>query len=107
GGVACIVMADFNGDGAADLGVCRETGNFGVLLGNGDGTFQSVVNSGNPALYMAVGDFNGDGITDIATTAASGGVSIGIGNGDGTFQTPVSYELGLSGSSTIHAIATG
>ena len=41
-------MADVNGDGHLDLLVANENSVVGVLLGNGDGTFQAAVayNSG-------------------------------------------------------------
>jgi len=80
-----IGVADFNGDGKADL----VTG-AGVLLSNGDGTFQPLVAIGAGGIG-AIGDFNGDGKTDLAT-----GAGIVLGNGDGTFQTqnPIAYGGG-------------
>src|ERR1700723_1919472 len=64
-----IAVADFNGDGKADL----VTGDAGsntatVLLGNGDGTFAGDLNppAGVNSLFVAVGDFNGDGLPDLA-----------------------------------------
>jgi hypothetical protein len=68
------VVADFNGDGNLDIAIPGTEVNppyrsrIGVILGNGDGTFQ------RPALFpvdigpirLAVGDFNGDGKPDIA-----------------------------------------
>jgi hypothetical protein len=72
-----------------------------VLLGNGDGTFQSKVNypgcpviSGdqNVALKILFADFNRDGIADIALgcrNGSSGGVAILLGDGTGSFHTPV------------------
>src|SRR5258708_20140833 len=43
-------------------------GNVSVLLGNGDGTFQSAVNyiAGWAPAFLAVGDFTGDGKPDLA-----------------------------------------
>jgi hypothetical protein len=70
-----------------------------VLLGNGDGTFQSPVNypvHGNPQ-RLVVGDFNGDGKLDLATANYYGGdVGILLGNGDGTFQPARYYGAGPS-----------
>jgi uncharacterized repeat protein (TIGR01451 family) len=87
-----IVAADFNGDGKLDLAVANSGGtNISVLLGNGDGTFESAVNydagAPNPA-FLAKGDFNNDGKTDLAAASTSDMVSILLGNGDGSFQAP-------------------
>jgi hypothetical protein len=54
-----------------------------VLLGNGDGTFQTAANFGvgpNP-VFLVVGDFNGDGLPDLATASStSNRVSVLINN---------------------------
>jgi len=46
--------------------------NVAVLLGNGDGTFQSAVDyaAGANLNSVAVGDFNGDGKADLVVAAA-------------------------------------
>lgn len=92
-----LLIGDFNGDGKADI--------FNppyMLLGNGDGTFQPVMDltpAGdvtNSAFYQgaAIGDFNGDGITDFAYISDLGPiVSVELGTGSGTFQSPVSYTF--------------
>ena len=64
-----VAVADFNGDGRADLVVANAGSNtVTVLLGNGDGTFAAPLSFGAGAdpLFVAVGDFNGDGIPDLA-----------------------------------------
>lgn len=98
-GITQIEVADLNKDGKADL----VTVGFGVLtsyLGNGDGTFGSivgaVVSSGdhfNP-IHTAIADFNGDGIPDfVSGDSYNGNVEIGFGSGNGTFAaTPVLYS---------------
>src|SRR5436190_1743692 len=51
-------VADFNGDGKADIAAGYSPAR--VLLGDGKGNFQSTFTSGLDYL-VAVGDFNGDG----------------------------------------------
>jgi len=96
-----------NGDGKPDLVVANSFNGVGVLLGNGDGTFQTAVSyesGGNPASSLAVADVNGDGKMDLvlANNCASGSncppsdgtVGVLLGNGDGTFKVPTSYDSG-------------
>jgi Tfp pilus tip-associated adhesin PilY1 len=70
-GAQQLAAGDFNNDGKPDValvGYFGGTQNFWILLGNGDGTFQS------PLTYptrivpgsVAVADFNGDGNLDLA-----------------------------------------
>jgi hypothetical protein len=99
-----LATADFNGDGKLDLVVANQgDGNghgarVGVLLGNGDGTFQDVRNVAVPGMPfdVAAADLNGDGIPDLVTAnAITNTVSVLLGHGDGTFGAPVNYPVGV------------
>jgi len=110
GGAAAtgIFAADVNGDGKPDLLVanycggisiydCEVNGTVGVLLGNGDGTFQPAASYSSGGYYpvaLTSADINGDGKFDIIV-ANSGSADVGIllGNGDGTFQPAVTNTV--------------
>jgi uncharacterized protein (DUF2141 family) len=97
-------VADLNGDGKLDL--VSDGGNTNnnsqivtVLLGNGNGTFQS------PATYtaasltvaqtMAIADLNGDGKLDVAVPGGAG-IDIFFGTGTGTLTGPTSVTTATS-----------
>jgi sugar lactone lactonase YvrE len=86
-----IVVADFNGDGIADLALTSVDQDIvTILLGKGDGTFTTSPNLDTVSTpqSVATGDFNQDGIADLAVVNANS-VLIFPGNGDGTFKTAV------------------
>lgn len=78
-------VSDVNGDGKMDLvgtnyNYDNGNGSVGVLLGNGDGTFRSVVTFDSGGLFafsVAIADINGDGKPDllVANQAAN---SVGV-----------------------------
>ncbi len=107
-----VAVADVNGDGKADVIAASQcvslnscpNGVVGVLLGNGDGTFQSAVgynSGGSEASFVAAADVNGDGKDDLLVANGTG-VGVLLGNGDGTFQAANTFSAGGSG-----AIAVG
>jgi len=96
-----LAVADFNGDGNADLAVVNGRDNsVSILLGNGAGGFTPANNSpiyfpnaSGPSPIVAA-DFNGDGKPDLAVANFDTSVVyILLGNGDGTFtfsgQSPI------------------
>jgi len=110
-GAQTLSLADVNGDGNLDLlaahGVFDPTSRpkdaVGVLLGNGDGTFQEAKDystSAAVATSVAVTDVNGDGDVDllVAHTCIAfcnrSPVAVLLGNGDGTFKTALRYYSG-------------
>ena len=106
-----IATGDFNRDGKMDMVIGNsDSSSVSVLLGNGDGTFQTAVNyaiAQPEALFVLVADFNGDGKPDLAV-AANGGlneVSILLGNGDGTFQ--AHRDFSVISSPQITSLAAG
>lgn len=111
--VRSVAVADVNSDGRPDLLVVSScisnsdcsSGAVGVLLSNGDGTFQPAVTYASGARYshsVAVGDVNGDGKTDVVVANQFGptedtrALAIGVlpGNGDGTLQSALTFESG-------------
>jgi len=108
-----LAVADVNGDGKPDLVVANlcasssncTTGKVGILLGNGDGTFQPVVaypSGGSNTFSVAVADVNGDGKPDLvvanlcgtSSDCTSGNVGVLLGKGDGTFRAAVTHDAG-------------
>jgi flagellin-like hook-associated protein FlgL len=98
GSIRTVESGDFNGDGALDLvSSNHDDDEIGIMLGNGDGTFASMVSyaAGNGTISATAADFNGDGILDVATANNhDDNVSVLIGRGDGTFRAAVSYAAG-------------
>lgn len=96
-----VTVTDVNNDGTPDLllGYYRAYttfNGFSVLLGNGDGTFQTSQDyrSAQPLIALRVGDFDGDDKADIvaidgdpqSTFRYGDRLEIYTGNGNGTFR---------------------
>jgi hypothetical protein len=99
GGAFNPVLADFNGDGRLDLIIDAGSGIL-LLLGNGDGTFQSPQTifpkpeGCGFGVSLVVNDFNEDGKLDLAFCSGNGQIGVLVGNGNGSFKKPVYYHAG-------------
>ena len=97
--VIALAAADVNADGNLDL-IVSGLSQIDVLLGKGDGTFQTPIVQTIPSGLthgIALADVNLDGKVDLIYTwasAAQNDVAVCFGKGDGTFQSPVLYTVG-------------
>ena len=99
-----IVTTDVNNDTRLDLLIahtlacftapCVVSDDLTIMLGNGNGTFQSSqMNVGIGMAEIAVGDFNRDGFKDLAMAGSSARLYLLRGNGDGTFVQQPTLQL--------------
>jgi hypothetical protein len=118
-----VATGDFNGDGKLDAVNIDSGSNLNVMLGKGDGTFQTPIdlNIGAANFFpeaIAVGDFNGDHLLDVAVwainaTTGSMEVHIFLGNGTGsltyrgTFSAPSSGNFNPGPNSIVAADVNG
>jgi hypothetical protein len=99
---------DFDNDDDGDLagpangfggGLAGDVGIVFVLLGNGDGTFQTTAEYpvGVSPTDIAISDLDGDGFADIAASnSADGTVSILINQGNGMFAPAIEIPTGIN-----------
>ena len=101
-----LIATDLNGDGKLDLVAANSpslgNGSVSVLLGNGNGTFQSALNTtvGTRPRYLAAGDFNRDGKQDLALTqtVTDNNLRVLLGNGLGGFLSQTTFSMGADAS---------
>jgi hypothetical protein len=100
-----VLAGDFNNNAVPDLAL--NTGE--VLLGHGDGAFDSSVNSDVANTPIAVGDLDGDGNLDLAAVDASGhDVRVFLGHGDGTLAAPRNVNVtDPNGQEWLSSVAVG
>ena len=95
-----VAAGDLDGNGTLDLAVSAYRTNVVYsLLGDGDGTFRFVADSGTGIKPdgIVLGDFNGDGLLDAASANRdSNSISILHGTGDGRFRPRVDHAAGLA-----------
>jgi len=119
-----VAIADLRGIGIADIVVANSStsttinqGDVGVLIGNGDGTFQKAVPyaaSRFGAAAIRAADMDGDGKLDVIVVNCSatsgscqggdGDVGVLLGKGDGTLKPVMTFP---PGGSAPYAVAVG
>jgi len=105
-----VATGDFNGDGKLDTVNLDSGSRLNVIMGNGDGTFQTPITLNIAASNffpeaIAVGDFNGDHLLDVAvwaTNATTGNSEVHIYLGNGTGSLTYSGTYSASNSSTFN-----
>src|SRR6185503_751247 len=96
-GTRGVAVADFNGDGFADVAATNQGSNtVGVLFGNGAGgfAFQATYATGNGPTAIAAGDFDNDGDVDLAViNGGANTLSVLLGSPGGTFTAGTTFAI--------------
>ncbi|CAF1181469.1 unnamed protein product [Rotaria sp. Silwood1] len=106
-----IGVGDVNNDKQLDIATTDyKSGNVGILLGLGDGTFSNAttysVGSSSAPNGLSLFDLNNDNHLDLIVTTFNGGlVGIFLGYGNGSFQEITKYSTGSTSSTFRIAIA--
>jgi hypothetical protein len=105
---------DFNGDGTPDLLETNGISTSVVVLGRGDGSFQtnaiSAFSTTLLANNIATADFNGDGFPDIAQSlsgGANGKIGINLGSAHGVLGTTSQVTASTCANNLVEWVATG
>jgi hypothetical protein len=102
-----MVAVDLNRDGRLDLAATiagsDDSLETAILIGNGDGTFQTPTVFPVNATSVATADMNGDGIPDLVLSGAPSAYTqyptvVLFGNGNGTFQPATQISSNASGN---------
>lgn len=103
-----VVAGDFNGDGLPDVALTSSTNGVNpaveVMLGKGDGSFQSnhlVLPVGQTPFSVAAGDFDHNGALDLVTANGNGTVSVLLGNGGGSFRPRTDVTVGADARAVV------
>lgn len=106
-----LVLADLDGDGAAEIVTANHGSNDVTVLINELGRFFSAGPAtpvGEIPLGIAAGDFDRDGHADVATAnGRSGDVSVLFGAGDGSFLQTSTYAIGRDARTILAADIDG
>ena len=115
-----VVIADLDNDEKPDVILVNAigestNGSISVLLGKGDGSFQTPVQypTSVGTTSLTVADLNADGIPDVVVAnhdtsfVTTGGINVFLGKGDGTFGASTTYDLGRGTNSVAVADLNG